>query len=355
MSSAGYQYRNLDVLRAMAVSYVFLDHAILILHPPVWLTRPVEAFGRFGVILFFFHTSFVLMQSLESLDPTSNRWAMRFYLRRVFRIYPLAIFVILCALAMHTPFAPWDPSWHPARTVRAVFANLLLVQNFTGSASIIVPMWSLPIEIQMYALLPAIFLAVRRPQWKGLMLTMWVVAAVSAALVYLTTRHMNLLAFVPCFLSGAIAYRLTRFTQPTWHSSLWIPSILLITVGSVLFTQIATAEWLLCLALALLFTRIKDMRASPLTKSSGLVAKYSYGIYLFHLFGLWLAFLLLPGYLSSIVRIVVAVAVTAVASVASFHAIEDPLIGTGKKIASRLKQTKPLLSLRAANAPLPRT
>jgi len=36
--------------------------------------------GRFGVLLFFFHTSFVLMQSLDV--SRGAYWALRFYVRR---------------------------------------------------------------------------------------------------------------------------------------------------------------------------------------------------------------------------------------------------------------------------------
>jgi peptidoglycan/LPS O-acetylase OafA/YrhL len=103
MSSPEGQYRNLDVLRAIAVSDVFVYHAMLMSHPAERSVRILDGLGRFGVILFFFQTSFVLMQSLESLNPDSSRWALRFYVRRVFRIYPLAIVVIVCALVLSTP------------------------------------------------------------------------------------------------------------------------------------------------------------------------------------------------------------------------------------------------------------
>jgi peptidoglycan/LPS O-acetylase OafA/YrhL len=337
MSSAERQYRNLDVLRAIAVSDVFVYHAMLMSHPGEWLVRIMDGLGRFGVILFFFHTSFVLMQSLESLDPDSSRWALRFYVRRMFRIYPLAIVVVVGALVLSAPFAPWYPGWVPVLNIRSTVANLMLVQNLTGDASVIIPLWSLPIEVQMYAMLPLIFVAVRRTRWKGMMIFMWMLAAALAVVIYLLTHRLNLFAFIPCFLSGALAYKLTRSKVPIWSSHTWIPAILVITIGGLLGTLKVPAEWLLCLALGLLFTNIRDMKSSWVTKSSHLVAKYSFGIYLFHLFAFWTSFDLLTGLRSTTFRLGTALAITGAASFIGFHLIEDPLIRAGKAIAGRLR------------------
>src|SRR4051794_28964153 len=93
--------RNLDVLRAVAVLCVLADHVIIAASPPGntewgWL-------GRAGVLIFFVHTALVLMGSLERLGGTRSGWISRFYVRRAWRIYPLAVSAILLALALGVP------------------------------------------------------------------------------------------------------------------------------------------------------------------------------------------------------------------------------------------------------------
>jgi peptidoglycan/LPS O-acetylase OafA/YrhL len=82
---------NLDLLRAMAVCF-WLSAATL----RVAIGYDVEAIGRIGVALFFTHTALVLMLSLERAPA-----AVPFFIRRFFRIYPLAMFVVLILALGH--------------------------------------------------------------------------------------------------------------------------------------------------------------------------------------------------------------------------------------------------------------
>jgi len=189
------------------------------LHPGPTVDKLANGLGRFGVILFFFHTSFVLMQSLEALGPASPKWAPTFYIRRAFRVYPLAALIIGLALVTRVPFSPWEPQWHEDRDPLTIAVNLLLAQNLAGRPSVIVPLWSLPIEIQMYAVLPLVFRVFERKNWIVWMTWCLTGAAAAAAVVYALTRHLNTLAFVPCFFSGALAYKITRTHKPTRPAS----------------------------------------------------------------------------------------------------------------------------------------
>ena len=92
---------NLDILRAIAVLTVVVDHLIptfgfrgyVIPHTVSELTLHI---GQSGVLAFFVHTSLVLMYSLERI-PAPSHWAQawRFYVRHAFRIYPLAIVCVI--------------------------------------------------------------------------------------------------------------------------------------------------------------------------------------------------------------------------------------------------------------------
>src|SRR5467141_1625933 len=95
MSGAGGgQDRNLDVLRAIAVLLVLLDHVAFFSGAPESVKGPFFVLGHAGVVIFFVHTSLVLMRSLERTQARGLKGWLRardFYMRRAFRIYPLAI------------------------------------------------------------------------------------------------------------------------------------------------------------------------------------------------------------------------------------------------------------------------
>jgi peptidoglycan/LPS O-acetylase OafA/YrhL len=88
--SVGRKSPNLDFLRSLAVLLVLGSQISLAFGLP-WEGTATAAAGHLGVLLFFIHTSLVLMMSLARLKKSQGGLAARFYIRRAFRIYPLAI------------------------------------------------------------------------------------------------------------------------------------------------------------------------------------------------------------------------------------------------------------------------
>src|SRR2546423_15543731 len=105
-------------------------------------------------------------------------------LRRGFRLYPLSILIVLAVYFLKIPAADFRAGVLLPVHVDTVglLANVLLVQNLTYAPYIVAQLWSLPFEIQMYLLLPTLFLfAIRKLSVRPLIL-LWV-AAVAFALV----------------------------------------------------------------------------------------------------------------------------------------------------------------------------
>ena len=126
--------RNLDVLRALAVLLVVGDHSAKFFGAPAAWCDPI---GGIGVKLFFVHTCFVLMLSLERQTARSARHVSReFYLRRFFRIYPLSICAVLGVTLFAIPAAyisaPWQIAASP-HDLPTVLSNLALTMNLTGA------------------------------------------------------------------------------------------------------------------------------------------------------------------------------------------------------------------------------
>src|SRR5271157_2885872 len=105
------QSTNLDVLRASAVLLVFVNHILCMTRTGSAVLN--DGIARFGVILFFVHTSCVLMGSMGSLVAAGKGWSLRFYVRRIFRLYPLSIVLVLLAVAVGSPMKPWVGLEHP--------------------------------------------------------------------------------------------------------------------------------------------------------------------------------------------------------------------------------------------------
>jgi peptidoglycan/LPS O-acetylase OafA/YrhL len=158
-----HQDSNLDILRSIAVLSVFVTHLYRFdpyLYNSGYQVQHV-ALGRVGVLIFFVHTTLVLMQSLERTGKKLAGWPLTryFYIRRVFRIYPLSVSLIVISIACSIPSNPLAP--YRSYRLGWALSNLLLIQNITMARNISDPMWSLPYEVQMYLMLPILFLGLQ--------------------------------------------------------------------------------------------------------------------------------------------------------------------------------------------------
>lgn len=186
--------RNLDVLRSAAVLCVFIAHLGYAISGAEY-----NAIGGVGVALFFVHTSLVLMMSLER----DRNW-FGFYVRRIFRIYPLSTLTVAVILTLHIPRDYSDLFRMPP--VGVVIENLTLTQNVFGGPSVSVPLWSLPWEVQMYAILPVLFFFLRSGRSTAAVLI--ATLAVRFAGLALGIRGLTALQYAPCFLAGVLAYKM---------------------------------------------------------------------------------------------------------------------------------------------------
>ena len=88
LAAPEWESANLHFLRTTAVLLVFTFH-VLAFFGLTHAGGPVQQFGQWGVLLFFVHTSLVLMLSLERQAAQNHRrpyWV--FIARRCFRLFP---------------------------------------------------------------------------------------------------------------------------------------------------------------------------------------------------------------------------------------------------------------------------
>jgi len=334
------QYRNLDILRAIAVLIVLGAHL-----SPYSILQ--QAIGHFAVLIFFVHTALVLLFSLERLSLT-NGWVPRFYVQRAFRIYPLSVACVLLSLAFRIA---WPALIFEPRSTLSVGANLLLVQNLLHEqSSISAPLWSLPFEIQMYAVLPVVFWTIRKYHKQGalLVLATGFVVAIGEKLLH---DDVWLAQFVPCFLAGALAYAWQganrRIPWWAWPCFIVVWGLLYGLYGFAIRAEMG--GWLASLVLGMLIPLVQDAPANWLSKAAALVARYSYGIYLSHVPLIWLCFRKLTG-VSTPLRWTLFFLLQCLVPVSVYHAFENPMIQVGKAVAARIgrKQHSPAMAARGS-------
>jgi len=362
-SSTKLPERNLDLLRATAVLLVFADHIISAIGRDSGSWNWNWALGRLGVLFFFVHTSLVLMSSIER-GGTTMGWVRRFYVRRAFRIYPLAIFVILIAAVFRLPTHVTSTGSDMARnypSLATLVSNLLLVQNLAGARDMQGVLWSLPLEVQMYLLLPLCYVVARKRsrEMAGLVLAFFAAAIVMQSPL---VNHvpglwrLSVFTFGPCFISGVLAYHLLRRAKfakaPSWTWPLVVA--LVATFFALMHPRAERPDlgWWPCLLLAFAIPAVREMPASWVTSASHAIAKYSYGIYLVHVPILWIWLRVIPGVATPLRWTGVAISILVI-PVVLYRLIEEPLLRYGSSLAYRIVRSPERDGLATATVPAP--
>ena len=321
---------NLDVIRATAVMSVFFAH----LHD-IWTGKESMIgwhFAQMGVLIFFVHTSMVLMLSLERTKLAGKALFGSFYMRRFFRIYPFSMFCVTLAMVLGRAPEMAAPirHWHWPEYL----SNLMLATNLTYTDNMVGGLWTLPLEVQMYFVLPFLFL-LGRGRSTGTIMLLWGMSIPLAILQLHTSARLSVLGYAPCFISGVIAWKLSLRVNRRLPG--WVWPFAFIASWPLFF--VATHEsnmyfrWLFCLGLGLTIPWFQEIQFPPLKAAAHFVAKYSYGIYLSHIaLIMWVSGLPVP--LAS--RVVILAVLAVIAPIAVFHLIEHPMIAAGQKLAKRL-------------------
>jgi peptidoglycan/LPS O-acetylase OafA/YrhL len=142
-----------------------------------------------------------------------------------------------------------------------------------------------------------------------------------------------LIAFAPCFIPGVIAYCLWGRVRLPWQ--LWPPTLAVIVCAYALiakhtFEGPRLAEWLACGAVAFTVPLFAEMPDSLVRRIAHLIAKYSFGIYLFHMACIWILFDIIKAPLP--LQIAGFVLLLSALSFAAYRYIEAPFIRLGQSL-----------------------
>ena len=158
----------LDGMRALAILGVIAFHSMIQMPEVAFAVRdtlPGRCLlrGGMGVDLFFVLSGYLIGGQLlrQGLGGGGIRFG-EFYIKRFFRIFPAYYLVLagVCAVIVHQPF--YDTilrGTDPAEALRGAWANVLYLNNYTGSR--LMPWsWSLAVEEHFYLVIPLLLAGV---------------------------------------------------------------------------------------------------------------------------------------------------------------------------------------------------
>jgi peptidoglycan/LPS O-acetylase OafA/YrhL len=247
---------SLDGLRAISIGLVILGHLSGTRGFGSYRNLEIGDYSRFGVIVFFVISGFLITSLLISEHEINGRVSLKlFYLRRSLRIFPAAyayVFVVLLlGLGGVIHLRSSDP-----------WVALTYTANYVPVSWQFVHLWSLSVEEQFYLLWPLAFVGLgpRRATWAAAGVIVFAIFARAANRLFLIGTPYDGLPYFPMVADslamGCLLARLRswleeqgwylRLFQPVW-SLLVLVLVLLInryqgyTVVSVFGTVIMNA------------------------------------------------------------------------------------------------------------------
>jgi peptidoglycan/LPS O-acetylase OafA/YrhL len=326
----------LDMLRGVAALAVVLAHSFTMSAMPY---NPIEVFdlGYFGVHLFFLCSGFIIPVSLQNSQSLK-----RFWLRRVFRLYPLYWLNIVCWLVVvyGLKLGRFQGATFASEPVGSVAANATMLQQLLGFDHLVPLYWTLSLEMLFYIVVSLLFVFRLLPHGIGLA---W--AFISAGVIVEGVLPLLVGAQSPRILS----YLAVMFTGKVWHDfsrgqiepkAAWRTLLGAMLMSGVLALNIDPASGTLSIHSQGLFGQIgayalfvfafhrRDRPSPAILLFMGLI---SYSLYLMHL----VIITVVPKTSLPLVTMLVWVALTVAVSSLTYALIEKPAIRLGHALSRR--------------------
>lgn len=316
-------FPNLNGLRAIGASIVMIGHVDFI--KILWGVSNVQwfpVFGKIGVALFFSLSGFLITSLLfNELDLTRTIRLKDFYIRRILRIWPLYYWVVLLGLlvlnripALKIPVL--SEGMYNHMTALSLLNVLLIIPNFTH---FYIPYsdqrWSIIVEEQFYLIQPAIVRIFRK---RSRLVPVFILLTFSSEIVTGLVRAFRLdhhisagvleavmeqLKYLGCIAVGCLASTLVYKRESRLKQALfslpvqWVVLAAIVTLSMLSFYVLRNEEAfdfrIYCVLFSIVVVNggLNPRNIFRLeTPVLNFLGKISYGIYMYHMMCIGIAF-----------------------------------------------------------------
>lgn len=317
-------FKGLNELRAIAAFAVIFHHIELFksrdAFPSIYATKLnyfIDCLGKNGVYLFFVLSGFLITYLLIS-EKTKNLSINlpKFYLRRVFRIWPLFYLILIIAffvipfLASNFEIFQLTPSYfnrisnQENYSINSFLLYFLFVPNFALHLNYIVvgcsQTWSVGVEEQFYIVWPLLVMLFN----KNIIPYIFIITLVMMSLFGMFFTHVIPFEYMAIgAIGGYFLYYKYDDVQNFINTKPYLYFVIIASIFILLFLPIID-KYLQSLMLSVLFifliifTVVSNSKALFLNQTFSFFGKISYGIYMFHPFIMFLIFPIANKYLS---------------------------------------------------------
>jgi len=290
-----FKINNFDLLRILAASQVMLSHGVIHLDvsAPPWLMKVVHAFP--GVPIFFVISGFLISASYERSSGLES-----YYRNRALRIFPglwccVVATVVVAAFCGFSFVNGQAAVWLLSQLAGAIYTPGFLkdfgIGSYNGS------LWTIPVELQFYFMLPVLYWLTRREAryrttYFCLAWLAFVAIAVAARFMFpsleeaqdaSTLEKLVRYSFLPhffLFMTGVVLQRL-RVHESTWIAG---KGIYWLTAYVALHYALPAAPGTYVLAKLVLAVAAVSMAYTAPSLSQRILRgnDISYGVYIYH-------------------------------------------------------------------------
>jgi peptidoglycan/LPS O-acetylase OafA/YrhL len=323
-----FNVNNLDLLRLFAATQVLIDHYYQHLNIAISPVALQILYLFPGVPVFFVISGFLVSASFER-----NNDIKRYALNRVLRIFPalwvcILITIVCFSLTGANFFNKEFLLWLPFQLIGLVYTPHFL-QNY-GFGSYNGSLWTIPIELQFYILIPVIYWFFSKVNFKWFLLFLFILFAGFNLAFKMINIPSNINKFIGytfivhfyLFLLGVIFQRLQLFKRMIIYNKA-IYWVIVYCVYSFLFFKVLeencflVIQYTLCGFCVLSIAYTCPDAAQRLLRGNDI----SYGIYIYH--GLLLA-LIVQLHLVTAVNLPAVAIVTFIIAYISWISVERP-------------------------------
>lgn len=334
----------LDFIRGIAALAVFFEHACDALWPEFRnFTHNSFSLGKFGVVIFFLTSGFIIPFSLERGES-----AIRFWIGRFFRLYPLywtslAFFLTLYAIGLSSAVA----EDFRANIVRNSLVNITMFQEFFGVQSANGLYSTLSLELLFYITCTILFLfKLHRKSylWAWVALGLTIIGSVLVPLELGRRLPMAAIFYILSMFVGTVLYRyslkvITKRQVVQLLLAVCCVAAAGIYINYVLYKKADSTELFTFPAVMapwttgyIFFLGVFTLRNRIFPQFFSWLGKISYSVYLMHPTLL----ILKPNFLPRPLSLAVMLAATLILASITFHFIEQPLIGFGRQLQKKI-------------------